>query len=316
MEKALLLIITFTLFGGCAGRWNPKTCAETDFRQLGYSEGSAGGVSRINSYNQSCFKKKVQIPMKDYTEGYQKGLAAFCSSEKGFSDGANGNQMFNNCTSVAAYTDAHRKGLRNFCSIEKGVQDGFAMRQEIILCTSFSAYTIGYKKGRKEYCTSERGHEHGFEGRNEDSRCVMYSNYKNGFARGKKYFCSSENGTRLGEKGRSFPQKCEQAGALFRRNFNRGRIKYLAKTLRDKETSITFERQNYERIRDELQDTQFELGRLPKHSKNSDVDNRRHEIEDSISDLKSRRDSQRQALESLEAEVLGIRSEMNQLKSH
>jgi hypothetical protein len=316
MRNALILMTLLTLFGGCASRWNEKTCSETDFSQLGYQEGSAGQTSKINAYNQSCFKKKVQIPMQDYTTGYQKGLAVFCSPSKGFTDGSKGAQMLNNCTSITAYTSAHRNGLKGFCSIEKGVQDGFAMRQEVILCTSFSAYTIGYKKGRKEYCTSDRGYEHGFAGRNKDSRCVVYSAYKSGYAKGQKYYCSPENGTKLGEKGSTFPQKCEQSGQTFRKNYNRGRVKFLTRAIRDKETSITFERQNYERVRDELQDTQFELGRLPKYSNDPDVENRRSKIDSNISDLKSRRDNQRQNLETLESELFEMKNEVNKLKTY
>jgi len=316
MKKTVFLMILFSILSGCAGRWNEKTCTETNFGQLGYQEGSAGQNSRINSYNQSCLKKNVQIPMQDYTDGYQKGLSVFCSPSKGQSDGSQGHQMHNNCTSVKAYTAAHRKGLKSFCSTEKGVQDGFAMRQEVILCTSFSAYTIGYKKGRREFCSSDRGYEHGFAGRSEDSRCVMYPPYKSGFAKGQKYFCSPENGTKLGEQGRIFPKKCESSGTAFRRNFSRGRVKFLTKSMRDKETSVTFERQNYERVRDELQDTQFELGRLPKYSTNPDVEAQRGQIESAIADLKTRRDQQRQALENLESEIYNMKSEINRLKAY
>lgn len=314
MKFAIVLMITLMLLSGCASRWSEKTCTETNFSQLGFQEGSAGQVSKINSYNQSCLKKKVQIPMQDYSSGFQKGLAVFCSPAKGLTDGSNGAQMYSNCTSVPAYTDAHRRGLKSYCSTQKGVQDGFAMRSEVILCTSFSAYTIGYKKGRKEYCTSDRGYEHGFVGRDKDSRCIVYDAYKSGHAKGQKYYCSPENGTKIGETGSPFPVKCEKAGVSFRKNYNNGRIKYLTQSIRTKENSITFERQNYERVRDDLQDKQFELARLPKYSSNPEVEEQRSQIEASITNLKSRRDSQRQALEGLEAEIYGMKNEVSKLK--
>jgi|GEM_PF-2256529 len=314
MKKVLVLAISLTLFGGCAGRWTKKTCEETNFTQLGFQEGSSGQSSKVNSYNQSCFKNKVQIPMQDYKSGHQKGLASFCSASKGYTDGSKGNQMHNNCTSIDAYTSAHRKGLKTHCSTQKGVQDGFAMRSEVILCTSFSAYTVGYKKGRKEYCTSERGYEHGFTGKEKDSRCVVYSSYKTGYTKGQSYFCSPKNGIKLGEKGTAFPQKCEKAGAVFTRNYNKGRTIFLTKTIKNKESSITFERQNYERVRDELQDAQFELGRLPKYSTDPDVESNRSRIESNIATLRSRRDSQRQALEALENEIYEMKNEVNKLR--
>jgi len=315
MKNALFLVIVTSLLGGCASRWNEKTCTETNFSQLGFQEGSAGKSSRINSYNQACFKKKVQIPMDEYTEGHQKGLKAFCSPAKGMSDGSRGNQMVNNCTSINAYTQAHRNGLKTFCTTAKGVQDGFAMKSELILCTSFSAYTIGYKKGKKEFCSSDRGYERGFAGQNEDARCASYSAYKSGFAKGQKYFCSAENGTKLGEKGSAFPRKCDGASASFRTYYNKGRVKYLTKSMNEKSTSVTFERQNYERVRDELQDMQFELGRLPKRSADPNVEDRRAEIESDILNLKTRRDRQRQAIEKLESDVYNMKAEISSLKN-
>jgi hypothetical protein len=312
--KIGLLIVSVLVLEGCASRWTAKTCTETNFEDLGYQEGSKGINSRINSYNQSCLKKKVQIPIRKYKNGYQKGLAVFCSPEKGRSDGSGGLNIHNNCGSIKAYITAHKKGLRSFCSTEKGVQDGFSMKPEVILCTSFTAYNVGYKKGKKEYCTSDRGYEHGFAGQNQDSRCVVYTAYKTGFSKGQKYFCSPENGTKLGKKGSVFPRKCETAGRTFRRNYNKGRAEFLTSAVREKESELTFERQNYERVRDDLQDAQFALGRLPKYSTDPNVAEDRNRIESSIQNLRSRRDAQRNIVEELTGQIQDMRDEVRDLK--
>lgn len=309
-----ILMIFLLSFSSCASRWSSKTCTETNFGDLGYQEGSSGKANLINSYNQACLKKKVQIPIRDYKIGYQKGLLVFCSPEKGFAEGSKGQNLQSLCGSTEAYTKAYKKGLRGFCSTAKGVQDGFAMRPEIIVCTSFSSYTLGYKKGKKEYCTSDRGQEHGFAGEEPDSRCIVYPAYKTGYSKGQVYFCSIENGAKLGEKGAPFPDKCMKAGLRFKSSYNKGRVKFLTTAVREKRTGVTFERQNYERIRDELQDMQFALGRFPKHSIDPNVDSEKVDLMNSIQRLRVKRDQQRDLLEGLESEIYDMENEIRDLK--
>ncbi|MGH1469465.1 MAG: DUF2799 domain-containing protein [Bdellovibrionales bacterium] len=315
MKLIILAILSLGLLSGCAGRWNEKTCTETNFSDLGYQEGSGGKNNSGNYYNQACLKKKVQISVSDYNSGYKRGLVAFCSDSKGLNDGSAGKEMFNNCRTIKTYTSAHRRGLRSFCSTKRGVEDGFAMKSEYILCTSFSAYTTGYAKGKKEYCSSDRGYEHGFAGSDKDARCVSYSRYKAGYSKGQKYYCSPENGTKIGEKGDSFPEKCATAGLTFKKNFNKGRISFLSRVLKDKQTAITFERQNYERLRDDLQDTQFALNRLPKYSTDPAVADERARIDSDIAGLQRKRDSQRKTVEDLEEQVYNVKREITDLKN-
>lgn len=315
MKSFILILLSLALFSGCSGRWNEKTCVETNFQDLGYQEGSKGADSRGNYYNQACLKKKVQIPIQDYNSGYQGGLFAFCTKSKGKRDGSAGKNIFANCRTIKAYTTAHRDGLKSYCSTEKGVQDGFSMKSEYILCTSFSRYTLGYANGKKEYCSSDRGYEHGYGGLNKDARCVSYSHYKSGFSKGQKFYCSAENGSSIGERGDKFPEKCSRSGGAFRRSFSKGRVLFLEKVLKDKETAITFERQNYERLRDDLQDSQFSLNRLPKYSSDPSVLDERERIESGIVRLQSKRNKQRRVVEGLEEQVYDVKKEISELKT-
>ena len=59
-HKKQLLILLLPLFAiSCFSRWNAEKCAQTDFKQLGYSEGSQGKGNSVQSYNQACLKKDV-----------------------------------------------------------------------------------------------------------------------------------------------------------------------------------------------------------------------------------------------------------------
>ncbi len=315
MKLTLLATLSLLALSGCSGRWNEKTCHETNFEDLGYQEGSTGGNSNAEQYNQACLKKKVQIHLSKYNSGYKRGLIAFCSSNKGINDGSAGKQMFPNCRSIKTYSQAHRKGLRSYCTTQKGVQDGFSMRPERILCTSFSNYTSGHAKGKKEYCSSDRGYDHGYKGLNQDARCAKYSRYKSGFAKGQRFYCSAENGTSIGKNGDKFPKKCSKAGGKFRRNFSKGRVYFLEKVLKEKRTAVTFERQNYERLRDDLQDSQFSLNRLPKYSKDPSVLDERERVERHITRLQAKRNQQRRVVEDLETQMYDIKGEISDLKS-
>lgn len=313
MKNLLLLSLTVLVFTGCSSRWNEKTCSETNFGDLGYQEGSAGKSSKMSFYNQACLKKGIQIPTSQYNNGLRKGLNVFCSPEKGRDDGASGSEVFANCRSIKAYAGAYRSGLKSFCNIEKGVQDGFAMKEELILCTSFDAYRKGFATGKKEFCSSDRGHENAFAGQEQDSRCVSYSNYRAGYAKGKKYFCSSKNAVKIGEKGDAFPKQCESAGRAFETAYNKGRKVFLEEVLVNKQTAVKFEKQNYERLRDDLQDAQFELGRLPKYSQNPDVVAEQAKVNQKIENLQNRRNKQRKVLEDFESQIYEIQRELKSL---
>ncbi len=150
--KIIFLCFLLSALTSCSSRWSLETCKETNFKDLGYQEGSDGKISKMTIYNQKCLKKGVQIPTSKYNEGYKKGLLAFCSDIKGQSDGSSGGQMHTNCRSIEAYSKAYKAGLSSFCSTEKGVNDGFSMKPEHVNCTSFDKYNKGFAKGKQEFC--------------------------------------------------------------------------------------------------------------------------------------------------------------------
>ncbi len=116
----------------------------------------------------------------------------------------------------------------------------------------------------------------------------------------------------MGEKGDDFPKQCAQNNA-FRISYDKGRKTFLTSVLKDKQTALKFERQNYERLRDDLQDAQFELGRLPKYRNDQQTVLERNRINESIRSLQNRRNRQRDAVEALEAQIVDIEQEVQSL---
>lgn len=314
MKKIHLgLALIHLLMLACSPRWSAETCSQTDFNQLGYTEGSQGKASHVDAYNQSCLKKKVNINITAYNLGYLKGLDLFCSASKGKIQGSQGKNPSDVCLQKDVYMKAYESGLKGFCSSEKGTADGYNMNPMNQLCTSYYAYKVGYKAGVKQYCSFERGLEDGFAGKEPLGACMAYP-YSKGHKKGQANFCLPENGLKLGQNGTEFPVKCEATGGYaFKKAFNKGRIEFLSMELRSKETSLKFERQNYEQQRDELQDLQFAIQRLPKYSQDPAVLEERKRIDQKILNLQNGRNEQRRKVNNLETEIINIKAEISSL---
>lgn len=312
MKRLIFTLLTLTLITSCA-HWNKKRCAETDFNQLGYAEGSRGADSKITSYNQACLKKDVKIDMQAYNNGYKNGLKAFCTPQSAADLGIIGQDPHRNCQMNDSYMKAYENSLKKFCSVERGTKDGFAMVGRNTLCTPYSSYNIGYKNGVKNFCSFEKGQEDGFDNRAKNTQCSSYKAYSQGYSKGQKNFCSPENGKRMGEAGKPFPEKCYKSGKTFELAFNSGRKIYLSKSIKELEVNIGFERRNYESLRDELQDAQFSFSNMPKYSRDPEVVREKGDLQNRIEDLRKRRDNQRTKLTRIEQELNGLKSELARL---
>jgi len=312
MKLMIFSLLAISMLTSCA-HWNKKRCAETDFNQLGYAEGSQGADSKVVSYNQSCLKKDVKIDMNAYNTGYKRGLQAFCTPQSGSQLGIAGQQPHRNCQMNDSYMVAYEDSLKQFCSVERGTKDGYAMATRNTLCTPYSSYNIGYKNGVKNYCSYEKGQEDGFDNKAKNTQCSSYTAYTSGYSKGQKNFCSPENAKRMGEKGQAYPEKCYKSGKSFELAFNDGRKIYLGRSIKELEVNIGFERRNYESLRDELQDAQFGFSNMPKYSRDPELVREKEDLENRIQDLRKRRDQQRTKLTRIEQELNEMKSELARL---
>lgn len=308
----VLGLLAVSMLTSCA-HWNKKRCAETDFNQLGYTEGSQGADSKIVSYNQACLKKDVNIDMSAYNSGYKRGLEAFCTPQSGSDLGIAGQEPHRNCQMNDTYMKSYENSLKKFCNVERGTKDGYAMIGQNTLCTPYSSYNIGYKNGVKNYCSYEKGQEDGFDNKAKNTQCSSYKAYTTGYAKGQTNFCSPDNGKRMGEKGKAYPEKCYKSGKAFELAFNSGRKIYLGKSIKELEVNIGFERRNYESLRDELQDAQFNFSNMPKYSRDPELVSEKEDLQNRIQELRKRRDSQRSKLTRIEQELNELKSEFARL---
>ena len=99
---------------GCASM-SSEECVATDWRAIGYEDGSRGYTSdRFSSHRKACAKHGVTANFQAYQEGRDQGLVEFCQPGRGFSLGANGGQYYGVCAAEfePEFLDAYRVGQR------------------------------------------------------------------------------------------------------------------------------------------------------------------------------------------------------------
>lgn len=277
MKYSSLISIALCLgLSACAG-WSKKKCESTNWEQLGYSEGSKGVANNSGSYSATCSKKGAQININGYNNG-------------------------------------HSKGMKVFCSFDAGKNVGVANGELNTSCQRFDTYMKGYSAGMKVFCSEKNGYETAIEGEEAVNKCLRYKAYANAYKNGQKQFCSQKNGLRLGEKGKPFPEKCERSGRAFERSFNRGRVKFLEITFREKQDEGVSVKSDYERARDDLQDMQFELGRLPRYSSDEGILSRKRSLDSRIINTRRERDRLRETVDANEKDLAEIKQEIVYLK--
>ena len=310
MIKLIISLSLFSLLAGCGG-WSKKKCSESNFEALGYERGSRGLRGRGDQINTACAKKEVIIDLNSYNQGYNRGLKAYCTSEKGNEKGRLGQTPQAVCSGVQRYMKGYDRGLKSYCTIEKGTKDGYSLKPKVEVCLTYSTYLIGYKNGIKSYCSKEKGQEDGFSGTEMLAKCSGHSAYVSGYKKGKSNFCMPENGLRLGERGAEFPQKCTKKS--FKAAYNKGRGLYIQQRMKDLNNNLDVENRNYENLRDELQDAQFAYQNLSQSNLSEGQREQRRELSDRIRRLRKERDKQRKKVTYMEAEIRSLKSDLEAL---
>lgn len=90
VSRLIGLLAIVTLFSGCAGM-NEQECLVTDWRTVGYEDGSRGvSQTNIGSYRKSCAKHGVAPDLQAYRAGHEEGVVNFCQPGNGFNVGSSG----------------------------------------------------------------------------------------------------------------------------------------------------------------------------------------------------------------------------------
>ena len=177
MKTQFISSALLTLFlSGCAMHMSQQECANTNWNQLGFNDGTRGAAHRdLDQDVSDCAKFKINVNAKAYEDGYQSGLARYCSYNKGRSLGNSGSQKSSVCNNG-----------------------------------SFPSFQRGYKDGIRQYCTYQRGVSIGATGKANPGVCHGGS-FNQGFNKGIAEFCRhSNNGYSLGRTGKAYPAGCSQ----------------------------------------------------------------------------------------------------------
>ena len=117
-------MLVFAALGGCASM-SSEECANSDWRAVGYEDGSRGYSSdRFGKHRKACAKHGVTADFQAYQSGRQEGLVEFCQPTRGFNLGASGGR-YNGVCDVALeeeFLDAFRVGHQLY-SLRSNVND-------------------------------------------------------------------------------------------------------------------------------------------------------------------------------------------------
>jgi len=115
-SKLAGLISTVALLGlsGCASM-SADECAMSDWRTIGYEDGSMGYTAdRIGNHRKACAKHGVAPDFEAYQAGRREGLRQYCQPSRGFNVGASGARYNGVCPGdmepdfVTAFNSGHK----------------------------------------------------------------------------------------------------------------------------------------------------------------------------------------------------------------
>lgn len=100
------------VMSGCASMSGDE-CIATDWRAVGYEDGSRGYTSeRFSKYRKACAKQGVTANFSDYQAGREQGLVEYCQPGRGYSVGVSGGRYYGVCAVdlEAGFVDAYNDG--------------------------------------------------------------------------------------------------------------------------------------------------------------------------------------------------------------
>lgn len=98
MMKNKSILCTIFLLSGCA-TLSTEQCKIADWPEIGERDGRNGYANRIEKHQKACAKINVIPDRKLYTQGYKKGLNAYCQPDVIFERALQGNGSYTVCPS-------------------------------------------------------------------------------------------------------------------------------------------------------------------------------------------------------------------------
>ena len=98
---------------GCAGGMSQSECEFSDWRAVGYEDGSAGRpAGNFARYRKSCAEHGVAADFAAYQTGREAGLKEYCQASRGYQEGSRGATYAGICPADAEprFLEAYNKG--------------------------------------------------------------------------------------------------------------------------------------------------------------------------------------------------------------
>lgn len=111
LRSAVLLLGTIVL-SGCASM-SADECANSDWRAIGFEDGSRGYASdRFSNHRKACAKHGLTADFPAYQQGRSEGLVEFCQPSRGYNLGASGGHYAGVCSAELEpdFLNAYRAG--------------------------------------------------------------------------------------------------------------------------------------------------------------------------------------------------------------
>ena len=98
-QRAIVFSALIAL-SGCATTMNENECKISDWREVGYVDGTRGMLpDHIATYRKECADYQVTPDLQAYNEGRQEGLTFYCRPQRGYELGAKGRRYQGVCPS-------------------------------------------------------------------------------------------------------------------------------------------------------------------------------------------------------------------------
>ena len=97
MTRAPALLSLLLALAGCA-TLDKDECRNANWTAIGLEDGAQGrGIERVGDHRRACAEHNVQPDLDRYTAGRNEGLKTFCTYDRGYRHGLNGNAYSGAC---------------------------------------------------------------------------------------------------------------------------------------------------------------------------------------------------------------------------
>ncbi|CAN5297417.1 hypothetical protein BH10PSE19_BH10PSE19_07770 [soil metagenome] len=152
--KLTLVCSPVLLALGCASHLSQQQCANMNWHQSGYLDGSHGNNQRdLSKDAQDCSKYGIAVNDRGYEKGYRSGVRQYCQPGTAYNLGVRGQNFNNICPAdlASGFTKSWQRGLRLYCVPTTGYNLGRSGGEMPSFCSAdqVGAFSNAYQDGRR-----------------------------------------------------------------------------------------------------------------------------------------------------------------------